>query len=116
MLGYLGQPEKTAEVLLDGWYNADIALHGRRWVHSHHRPAVALEQNRWRDGAAHQSGGGHQRNPGRLQRQDISPVELWRMLSESDLPKLWIPKQENFRYIESLPALGSGKLDLKRAK
>jgi hypothetical protein len=38
------------------------------------------------------------------------------MLSESDLPKLWIPKQENFRYIESLPALGSGKLDLKRAK
>jgi acyl-[acyl-carrier-protein]-phospholipid O-acyltransferase / long-chain-fatty-acid--[acyl-carrier-protein] ligase len=42
--------------------------------------------------------------------------ELWRKLNESDLPKLWIPRRENIHVIESLPLLGSGKVDLKRVK
>jgi len=42
--------------------------------------------------------------------------ELWEKLNQSDLPKLWIPKRENFYWIESIPLLGSGKVDLKRVK
>ena len=42
--------------------------------------------------------------------------ELWRRLSETDLPKLWIPKQGDMHLVEELPVLGSGKLDLRRVR
>jgi acyl-[acyl-carrier-protein]-phospholipid O-acyltransferase/long-chain-fatty-acid--[acyl-carrier-protein] ligase len=32
------------------------------------------------------------------------------------LPKLWIPKRENIYRVDSLPLLGSGKVDLKTVK
>ena len=44
---------------------------------------------------------------------DISPSELWRRLSETDLPKLWIPKRDNIYPVDSIPTLGTGKLDLR---
>jgi acyl-[acyl-carrier-protein]-phospholipid O-acyltransferase/long-chain-fatty-acid--[acyl-carrier-protein] ligase len=37
-------------------------------------------------------------------------------LNHSELPKLWIPKRENLHFIDSLPLLGSGKVDLKKIK
>jgi len=46
-------------------------------------------------------------------RVDIEPAELWRRLSETDLPKLWVPKRENIYRVESLPTLGTGKADLR---
>jgi len=46
----------------------------------------------------------------------MSRDELWEKLNQSDLPKLWIPKRENFFLIESIPVLGSGKVDLKNVK
>jgi acyl-[acyl-carrier-protein]-phospholipid O-acyltransferase/long-chain-fatty-acid--[acyl-carrier-protein] ligase len=46
----------------------------------------------------------------------ITPDELWGKLSETELPKLWIPKRENIYQVESLPALGTGKLDLRAVK
>src|ERR671918_261564 len=46
-------------------------------------------------------------------RNGISPGELWNKLNETDLPKLWIPKKGNLFRIESIPLLGSGKVDLK---
>jgi acyl-[acyl-carrier-protein]-phospholipid O-acyltransferase/long-chain-fatty-acid--[acyl-carrier-protein] ligase len=46
----------------------------------------------------------------------ISREELWDKLNQSDLPKLWIPKRENLYSIESLPLLGSGKVDLRQIK
>jgi len=46
----------------------------------------------------------------------VSPEELWRRLAETDLPRLWLPKRENIYQVESLPALGSGKIDLRAAK
>jgi acyl-[acyl-carrier-protein]-phospholipid O-acyltransferase/long-chain-fatty-acid--[acyl-carrier-protein] ligase len=49
-------------------------------------------------------------------KKDIAPGELWQLLSESQLPKLWIPKQENFYCVEGLPTLGTGKLDVRGAK
>jgi len=49
---------------------------------------------------------------------DLEPGDLWQRLSESDLPRLWLPKRENIYRVDSLPTLGSGKLDLRgvRAK
>ncbi len=44
---------------------------------------------------------------------DVSPADLWRRLNETALPKLWIPKQENVYRVESIPVLGTGKLDLR---
>jgi acyl-[acyl-carrier-protein]-phospholipid O-acyltransferase / long-chain-fatty-acid--[acyl-carrier-protein] ligase len=41
---------------------------------------------------------------------------LWEKLNRSDLPKLWIPKRENIHCIDSIPLLGSGKIDLKKVK
>jgi acyl-[acyl-carrier-protein]-phospholipid O-acyltransferase / long-chain-fatty-acid--[acyl-carrier-protein] ligase len=46
----------------------------------------------------------------------ISRDELWDRLNQSALPKLWIPKRENLFTLESIPLLGSGKIDLKQIK
>jgi acyl-[acyl-carrier-protein]-phospholipid O-acyltransferase/long-chain-fatty-acid--[acyl-carrier-protein] ligase len=46
----------------------------------------------------------------------IKKDELWEKLNQSELPKLWIPKRENLHLIDSIPVLGSGKVDLKKVK
>jgi len=46
----------------------------------------------------------------------IKKEELWEKLNQSELPKLWIPKRENLHLIDSIPLLGSGKVDLKKVK
>ncbi len=46
----------------------------------------------------------------------MTKEELWNRLNQSGLPKLWIPKRENLHAIDSLPLLGSGKVDLKKIK
>jgi acyl-[acyl-carrier-protein]-phospholipid O-acyltransferase/long-chain-fatty-acid--[acyl-carrier-protein] ligase len=33
-------------------------------------------------------------------------------MREKGIPNLWIPRSENFIQVDSLPMLGSGKLDL----
>jgi len=47
---------------------------------------------------------------------EMEPAELWQRLAETDLPRLWIPKRENLYQVESLPQLGTGKLDLRGLK
>ena len=42
-------------------------------------------------------------------RPDLAPDELWRRLSETDLPKLWLPKRENIYQVDSVPVLGNGQ-------
>ena len=46
----------------------------------------------------------------------LEPQLVWQALSESDLPKLWIPKASDLRRIEALPVLGTGKIDLRAVK
>jgi acyl-[acyl-carrier-protein]-phospholipid O-acyltransferase / long-chain-fatty-acid--[acyl-carrier-protein] ligase len=46
----------------------------------------------------------------------VAPDAVWEKLNQSDLPKLWIPKRENIHCIDSIPLLGSGKVDLKSVK
>lgn len=134
MLGYLGQPEKTREALRDGWYNTgDIALVDEDgFVRITDRlarfskiggemvPHVKVEE------AVREASNGEpccvvgipdERKGERIAvlytARDISPEELWRKLSQTDLPKLWIPKRESIHLVDSLPTLGTGKIDLR---
>ena len=67
MLGYLDDPAPDR-----GGLSRRVVHHRRhrddrrRWLHPHHRPPVAVQQDRGRDGAAHESRGG---NPGAPRRK-----------------------------------------------
>ena len=137
MLGYLNQPEKTAQVLRDGWYDTgDIAaidddgfiritdrlsrfskIGGEMVPHIKIEEAVNEILGEYAccvTGVPDESKG--ERLVVLYTRPDIAPADLWHMLSESGLPKLWLPKQENMYQVESLPTLGTGKLDIRQAK
>jgi acyl-[acyl-carrier-protein]-phospholipid O-acyltransferase/long-chain-fatty-acid--[acyl-carrier-protein] ligase len=137
MMGYLGQPEKTREVFRDGWYvTGDIALLdedgfirvtdrlsrfskiGGEMV-PHGKVEETINNLLVEHACAVTSAPDEQKgeklvvfydDPGK------KPEELWAALSQSTLPKLWIPKKDCFYFVESLPLLGTGKLDLKRLK
>ncbi len=47
---------------------------------------------------------------------EVTPDQLWQRLAATDLPRLWLPKRENVHLVESLPLLGTGKLDLRGVK
>jgi len=46
----------------------------------------------------------------------LTAQEVWDRLSRSDLPKLWVPKREDLRFVESIPTLGTGKVDLRAVR
>jgi acyl-[acyl-carrier-protein]-phospholipid O-acyltransferase/long-chain-fatty-acid--[acyl-carrier-protein] ligase len=139
MLGYLGQPDKTAEAVRDGWYvTGDIAvidddgflritdrlsrfskIGGEMVPHLKVEDAISriLSDNGGDHGCAVAGVPDEQRGerlvalhtcPG------MSPAEIWQRLSETELPKLWLPKRDSIHYVDALPLLGSGKLDLRR--
>ncbi len=47
---------------------------------------------------------------------DVLPGDLWRRLTSTELPKLWVPKRENIYQIDAIPTLGTCKLDLVAVK
>jgi acyl-[acyl-carrier-protein]-phospholipid O-acyltransferase/long-chain-fatty-acid--[acyl-carrier-protein] ligase len=129
MIGYLGQPELTTD-----WYNTgDLAvidddgflritdrLSRFSKIGGEMVPHLKIEE------AVHQlfddcpcavTGIPDDRRGERIAllftRTDIEPAELWRRLSETELPKLWVPKRENIYRVDSLPTLGTGKADLR---
>jgi acyl-[acyl-carrier-protein]-phospholipid O-acyltransferase/long-chain-fatty-acid--[acyl-carrier-protein] ligase len=137
MLGYLGQPERTAEVFRGDWYiTGDIALiDDEGFLHITDRlsrfskiagemvPHVRIE-----DAIAETIGdipcavaavADHQRGERLVAMYvspDLTPADLWQKLAATDLPRLWLPKRENIYRVENLPALGTGKLDLRGVK
>jgi len=48
--------------------------------------------------------------------KDLEPAEIIRKLREKELPNLWIPKAEDFVFMDKIPLLGSGKIDLQKLK
>ncbi len=51
------------------------------------------------------------------QKLDASAVEsVVEQLVVSELPNIWKPRRDQFFEVETLPYLGTGKLDLKRIK
>jgi acyl-[acyl-carrier-protein]-phospholipid O-acyltransferase/long-chain-fatty-acid--[acyl-carrier-protein] ligase len=46
----------------------------------------------------------------------ISPSDLWERLCRTELPRLWLPKRDDLRFMEQIPTLGTGKVDLRAVK
>jgi acyl-[acyl-carrier-protein]-phospholipid O-acyltransferase / long-chain-fatty-acid--[acyl-carrier-protein] ligase len=138
MAGYLGDPDLTQQAFRDGWYvTGDIAtiddagfiritdrlsrfskIAGEMVPHMRveeelqsilREPftsvvtAVADEAKGERLVALHT-------DPG------LTSQEAWERLSQSELPRLWIPKREDIRFVESIPTLGTGKVDLRAVR
>jgi acyl-[acyl-carrier-protein]-phospholipid O-acyltransferase/long-chain-fatty-acid--[acyl-carrier-protein] ligase len=48
--------------------------------------------------------------------REVSSAQLWDRLCETELPRLWLPKREDLHFFESIPTLGTGKVDLRGVK
>jgi acyl-[acyl-carrier-protein]-phospholipid O-acyltransferase/long-chain-fatty-acid--[acyl-carrier-protein] ligase len=140
MQGYLGQAEKTAEVLRDGWYTTgDIAaldedgflaitdrlsrfskIGGEMVPHIKveeklHELAELTEQTFAVTGVPDEKKG--ERLVVLYQNLDAAAVEsVVEKLTASELPNIWKPRRDQFFAVDALPYLGTGKLDLKQVK
>jgi acyl-[acyl-carrier-protein]-phospholipid O-acyltransferase/long-chain-fatty-acid--[acyl-carrier-protein] ligase len=137
MLGYLHQPEKTKEVIRDGWYmtgdmgliepDGFIRITGRLTrfakIAGEMAPLEKVEEE-----LQDLLGGGDRLIavvPVADEKRGERIVVLYlpeaeeklsaalANLSSRGLPNLWIPDRRDCHRVDSLPTLGSGKLDLK---
>ncbi|HZD40876.1 MAG TPA: AMP-binding protein, partial [Terriglobales bacterium] len=137
MLGYLGRPELTEQVLRHGWYvTGDIATVdeegfiqitdrisrfskiGGEMV-PHMRVEEVINEVLGGPVSAVTALPDEQRGEKLVvfySQDGVSQEDLWEKLNSSELPKLWIPKRENIHAIDSLPLLGSGKVDMQKIK
>jgi acyl-[acyl-carrier-protein]-phospholipid O-acyltransferase/long-chain-fatty-acid--[acyl-carrier-protein] ligase len=141
MVGYLNHPERTAEVVRDGWYDTgDIArideegfitITGRQSrfskIGGEMVPHVRVEEEIARLVETPGDEDGEikvavtavpdEKKGERLivvhKPLDKPVSEIIRALTEAGFPNLWIPSTDSFVEVESIPLLGTGKLDLK---
>lgn len=135
MMGYLNQPEKTAEVLKDGWYETgDVGLIDHDgFIHITDRLArfskiggEMVPHQRVEDELEAIVGSEDrvfavtsvpdERKGERLAVIHTATDEqlkgITQKLSEAGLPNIWIPKSDMFFRVDEIPILGTGKLDL----
>lgn len=138
MLGYLQREAQTAEVIRDGWYHTgDIAsidedgfvtildrLSRFSKIGGEMVPHLRIEEEMQRalkevEQVVVVTAVPDEKKGERLvvlTRRDFDVAWMLKSLSDAGLPNLWIPKRENFYFVEEFPTLGSGKLDLKAVK
>ncbi len=139
MKGYLNQPDKTAQVLRVGWYNTGdivtvdedgfIAIRDRlsrfSKIGGEMVPHMTIEEVALQGLGTHEPVVAVTSVPDEkkgeqlvlLYEADKADADmLYAALAESSLPKLYIPKRENIIAVESIPHLGSGKLDMMRLR
>ncbi|MFN0118082.1 MAG: acyl-[ACP]--phospholipid O-acyltransferase [Elusimicrobiota bacterium] len=139
MKGYLGEPDKTSEVIKDGWYvTGDIAtidedgfiqitdrLSRFSKIGGEMVPHIMVEQK------LHEIAQSVDRLfvvtsvPDEKKGEALAVLvsgfsgdldQLWKDLNSTDLPKLWIPSREKFISVDAIPTLGSGKVDFQQAR
>lgn len=140
MQGYLDRPDLTEKVIRDGWYvTGDIAkideegfvtITGRQSrfskIGGEMVPHIKIEETiakLLKSDEELKAAVTAVPDPKRGERLvvlhlplDRTPDEIYRQLTASGLPKLWIPSPDSFVEVDELPILGSGKLDLKALK
>jgi len=137
MAGYLKQPERTAEVVKDGWYSTgDIVkmdddgfifitdrlsrfskIGGEMVPHIRIEEAInAILGDSCSAVTSVPDEAKGERLVAFYVKPDVTPEAIWQHLSETDLPKLWLPKRENLVPIDAIPTLGTGKVDLRRLR
>jgi acyl-[acyl-carrier-protein]-phospholipid O-acyltransferase/long-chain-fatty-acid--[acyl-carrier-protein] ligase len=137
MVGYHGAPEKTMQVLRDGYYiTGDLGyLDEDGFLYITDRlarfskiggemvPHLKIEDalgEILRNTPCFVTGVPDERRGERLgvlyTIPETTPAELVQHLNELGFPALWIPKRENFYLVDAIPILGSGKVDLAKAR
>jgi acyl-[acyl-carrier-protein]-phospholipid O-acyltransferase / long-chain-fatty-acid--[acyl-carrier-protein] ligase len=137
MVGYHGTPQRTAQVLRDGYYvTGDLGyLDEDGFLYITDRlarfskiggemvPHLKIEDALGEvlgNTTCFVTGIPDERRGERLgvlyTAPEITPAQLVQHLNALGLPALWIPKRENFYLVDSIPILGSGKLDLAKAR
>ena len=138
MRGYLGDEERTREALRDGWYvTGDIAAIDESGFITitdrlsrfskiagemvpHMRVEEAIVDALGHDAAAVVTYVPDETKGERLVAlyadDGVSPEELWDRLSDTELPRLWLPKRDDLHVVDAVPTLGTGKVDLRRVK
>jgi len=139
MLGYLNDPQRTAEVIKDGWYctgdaasideDGFLTIKGRlsrfSKIGGEMVPHLGIEDVYHRGLNADERLVAVTGIPEPRKGEELvvlymekagHPDTLHEIISRSDLPNMWKPKRSNYIRIDSMPVLGSGKLDIRRLK
>ena len=139
MAGYLNMPEESAEVLDDGWYNTgDIgSVDGDGFLTITDRLSrfskiggemvghLGIEHVYMEGLKTHDQLVAVTSVPDAKRGEELvvlylpeagEPKKLHKIISNSDLPNMWKPRKDSYVRVDSMPILGSGKLDLKKLK
>jgi acyl-[acyl-carrier-protein]-phospholipid O-acyltransferase/long-chain-fatty-acid--[acyl-carrier-protein] ligase len=140
MMGYVGEPEKTRQVIReDGWYiTGDVVqldedgfititdrlsrfskIAGEMVPHVHVEEALQRALGRLDARLVVTSVSDNLKGERLVVLHldlEMTVEELIKRTRESGLPALWVPRRENFYQVSALPVQGSGKFDLKLAK